>query len=75
VKDSFAENGTVYAHVLRLEKGPRVALAPQISRLSCKEDADILTIPVVDIVEGPLLALSRGSDLLLMDVVLSPEVS
>ena len=47
---------------------------------ACASDQEIapksiVAIPVVDIVEGPLFVLTRGSDFFLVDVGLSFEVS
>jgi hypothetical protein len=72
VKGYFAEKDAVFAEVIRLELVARSDYAPQLSNFTPREEA---TISALDIVEGPLLVLARGSKMFFIDVVLSPEVN
>ena len=72
VRSFFAARGRAYARATRLKCADPFKFASKIRQLIPHEDA---VFPVLDIVDGPLLTITRGTDLFLLDVLFSPEVS
>jgi len=72
VKNFFSVRGLVWARAVRLECREAFEFASRICQLSREDD---VVVPVLDVVEGPLLTIARGLDLFLLDFSFSAEVS